>query len=124
MTPERWKEIRAVFEEAQSIASTERAGFLEGACAGDLELCREVESLLEVDSQAGSDFMGVPAVDLMQPESNGAAAGSWVGRRLGPYQIVAEIGHGGMGEVYSASRIDGQFDKISPCICSSASRRL
>jgi len=111
MTPERWKQIRAVFEEAQSLASTQRFRFLDHACADDLELRGEVESLLEVDSRAGSDFMGVPAVDLMQPESNGAAAGSWVGRRLGPYQIVAEIGHGGMGEVYSASRIDGQFDQ-------------
>jgi non-specific serine/threonine protein kinase/serine/threonine-protein kinase len=54
--------------------------------------------------------VNIPAVDLIQPERN-ATAPSWVGRRLGPYQIVAEIGHGGMGEVYSASRIDGQFDQ-------------
>jgi non-specific serine/threonine protein kinase/serine/threonine-protein kinase len=111
MTPERWKQIRVVFEEAQSVASTQRVGFLDHACAGDLELRSEVESLLEVDSRARSEFMGVPAADLIQPESNGTAANSWIGRRLGPYRIVAEIGHGGMGEVYRASRIDGQFDQ-------------
>lgn len=111
MTPERWKQIRAVFEEAQCVASSERVRFLSDACGGDLELRSEVESLLEVDSRAGSDFMGVPAVDLIQPPGGEPAAASWVGRRLGPYRIVAEIGHGGMGEVYRASRIDGQFDQ-------------
>ena len=41
----------------------------------------------------------------------GPPVASRIGRRVGPYQIVAEIGHGGMGEVYRAGRIDGQFDQ-------------
>lgn len=33
-----------------------------------------------------------------------------IGRRLGPYQITARIGHGGMGVVYRAIRVDGEFE--------------
>ena len=36
---------------------------------------------------------------------------TWIGRRIGVYQIEAEIGHGGMGEVYRAVRADGQYKK-------------
>ncbi len=55
--------------------------------------------------------MGRPAADLLQPPSNGAAISSRIGNRIGPYEVVVEIGHGGMGEVYRAVRIDGQFDQ-------------
>jgi serine/threonine protein kinase len=34
---------------------------------------------------------------------------SMVGRRVGPYRIDREVGHGGMGTVYEAWRADGEF---------------
>ena len=36
---------------------------------------------------------------------------SWVGRRVGPYVLVREIGHGGMGAVYLATRADDEYRK-------------
>jgi len=65
MTPERWKQIRGVFEEAEALHPPLRLAFLNQACAGDNELRREVESLLQAQSQLGSEFMGRPAADLV-----------------------------------------------------------
>jgi serine/threonine protein kinase/tetratricopeptide (TPR) repeat protein len=38
-------------------------------------------------------------------------AEGWIGRRLGPYRLVASAGCGGMGAVFFAERDDGQFRK-------------
>jgi len=111
MTPERWQQIRAVFEQAEGLDEAERRPFLDRRCAADTELRREVESLLQAASQASDCFMARPAVDLLPRALAGEAQPSRVGRRIGVYKIVAEIGHGGMGEVYRAARVDGQFDQ-------------
>jgi hypothetical protein len=44
-------------------------------------------------------------------ESDGAATPPLEGRRVGAYRIIREIGHGGMGSVYLAERVDETFHK-------------
>jgi len=76
-----------------------RARLVAGACAGDDDLQREVESLLSQLSQ-GSGFLSTPALAL-----TGIAPGramSLVGRKLGRYHVQKRLGSGGMGEVYLA----------------------
>ena len=76
------------------------AAFLEEACAGDVGLRREVESLLAQESGAAG-FMSTPALALAVNLMAGRGT-SFIGRQLGPYVIHAELGVGGMGEVYQA----------------------
>src|SRR5262249_19941660 len=61
--------------------------------------------------QAGIGFLKQPVVKLSGQTAAAAAAAPARERRIGAYQIVEEIGHGGMGEVYRAVRADGQYTK-------------
>jgi serine/threonine protein kinase len=101
MADESWQQIRRVFDEALLRQPEERQKFVRQACGADEILLTEVESLLSsLDSADG--FMETSAVakvaDLIESETKQIAAG----KCFGHYEIVKQLGAGGMGEVYLA----------------------
>ncbi|HEX2522618.1 MAG TPA: serine/threonine-protein kinase, partial [Terriglobia bacterium] len=108
MTPERWKQIDELLDSALQREASQRAAFLEKACAGDEELRREVESLLAHKEQA-EDFIEEPAFEVAAKELVENEPQSLVGRQIGAYKILSLLGVGGMGEVYLAQ--DPRLDR-------------
>jgi eukaryotic-like serine/threonine-protein kinase len=109
MTPERWKQIEAVFEQTLDIPEEKRIEFLKNKFNGDDELRREVESLLSSHAQAGSfiDKRSLFFFEEKMEEGDDLPANELIG----PYRIVRELGRGGMGTVYLAERADEQYEK-------------
>ncbi len=94
---EAWPRLKEAFEGARALALDARPAYLAEVCNGDEALRREVELLLAHHDQAAS-FLETPAM----PFDDSLVAKSLEGQCIGPYQVSALIGTGGMGEVYRA----------------------
>jgi TolB-like protein/Tfp pilus assembly protein PilF/tRNA A-37 threonylcarbamoyl transferase component Bud32 len=112
MTPERWRRVEEIFQEALDLLPDQRSQFVFKACGTDDTLRRDVQLLLSQHDSAGEL--------LEEPVYANTELGSFhfteevdpmIGRRLGSYRIEREIGRGGMGAVYEATRADNEFNK-------------
>src|ERR1700682_5966963 len=107
---ERWARIKELFVAAADLAPHERATLLNKECAGDDALRREVESLLDSDSQTDG-FIEQPSFEMPRDLFPEPPDESLVGHQFGAYQVIREIGRGGLGAVYLAARADDEYRK-------------
>jgi eukaryotic-like serine/threonine-protein kinase len=107
MNPDRWNKINEVFATWLDLQDEHRNKFLIDACGSDQDLRNEVEHLIDAHLQSGA-FIETPifkeAAKAIAAEENLLQ----IGRQIGVYKILKEIGRGGMGEVYLAedTRLD------------------
>jgi eukaryotic-like serine/threonine-protein kinase len=108
--PDQWARIKPIFAEAAERPSAERSAFIESRCNGDQSLISEIQSLLGAYDQAGSFIEDLPR-PTAAPETD-HDIDRMIGRKIGAYELVLELGRGGMGSVYLASRADDEFRKF------------
>lgn len=104
-TPERWARIEELFHEAARRAPEERAAFLAGACRDDSDVRDGVERLLAADAAKGTEELDRGALELLRGKD------PLLGARFGAFRLVERIAEGGMGSVYRAVRVDGDFQQ-------------
>jgi WD40 repeat protein/tetratricopeptide (TPR) repeat protein len=110
VNPARWQQLKSVFDQALQLDPSQRPGYIDEVCALDPELRKEIESMLAAHEQVREEFLNTPAAGLDAFQDLSGADPS-VGKHIGPYQLVRELGSGGMGEVYLAVRADAEFHK-------------
>src|SRR6185369_15294767 len=101
MTPERWQQVKEIFNSAITHRPGERSLFISRACSGDEELRSEVESLIASHEQSGR-FIDKPAFEAAATLLANEKAELNAGQKIASYEVISFISRGGMGEVYLA----------------------
>src|SRR3954466_9612677 len=106
MNPEDLERVKAVHAKALSLSPAERDNFLRSQFPDEPEFRQETMNLLEWHDQAGQ-FLNTPlASRLLEP-----SARDFKLQRVGPWELIRELGRGGSATVYLAHRADDLFEK-------------
>lgn len=95
----RERKIISLCDAALALESNEREQYLANACEDDLDLYNSVLDLMGAVDESKSFLL----------DEDGESGLPQVGDSIGPYQLISELGSGGMGTVFRAERATTGF---------------
>ncbi|MFT4256777.1 MAG: hypothetical protein QM599_07470, partial [Pseudoxanthomonas sp.] len=106
-----WREADRILDELLDLPAPERLPRLQEMPL-EPAVRERVQRLLAAHAGADGPLDG-PSPRLLADDAAQAAGANpavdWSGQRLGPWQLLEQIGRGGMAVVYRAERIDGAY---------------
>ncbi len=100
---EAYRRLQEVFLQASALAKSERAAYLDSACADDPGVRAEIEAMLAAESQVGT-FLENPVI--ASSSANRGVVDQRDPNVIGPYRLLKRLGSGGMGVVYLAEQTE------------------
>jgi len=108
MSDENWNKAKEIFGNVIKLSPELRLQYVADVCANDVETRHEVESLLSSYDDAQS-FLENPVVGAVAEFTQQKNKNLETGKCFGHYEILRQIGAGGMGKVYLAQ--DNKLDR-------------
>ena len=108
MNQDKFLKAKQIFDDALNLDASQRKIFLDEECGDDLELKKEVLSLLN-SLENTIDFLETP-ITISEVDED-IFSDPYIGKQIGSYIIDGEAGVGGMGIVYSGKRNDKEFEQ-------------
>ena len=107
--PERWEVLKNVFSKAMELKDEEQKEYLKEACSDDVALLQEIELL--IDAYNADGILDRSVDQLMVSALSQLKSRETLGKQVGVYRIIEELGYGGTGTVYLAQRADEVFQQ-------------